>query len=369
MSVKKAFSFILVLVGLSWLFSVNALAEYSDDILQNFDFSPLYESLGDEKDLIGEVGDFSQSGVLGADKLLAYALSLLEKLFSSLCGELSAILCVIIAASAAKKFSAFSSGVASAVSFIGIAVLCKTAFDFICSDIAASAEFFTVIKAFFASAVPIMTGLYSMGGRLSAAAASGIASSVILSASQIVCESIALPGCYLCFAISYASAFFYSSKIGNIAKAISGICSKITALVMGLVASGTLFSVRLAASSDSAVLRISKFAASSFIPIVGGALSEAASAMKAGLSAVGSAFGFFGIAAVLYAVIPVTVRLLCRTSLLSFASFLAGAVDCNEIASLFDGILTGYRLMSAAVAGVSACFILACSIFVNTVCA
>lgn len=97
---------------------------------------------------------------------------------------------------------------------------------------------------------------------------------------------------------------------------MSGVSGELKkALTFLLAAAGTVFTTvmahqtALAKSADSVALRSLKFASGNMIPVIGGALGEAADGYLAGVSLIRSASGTLAAAAVISYVLPALLKI------------------------------------------------------------
>ncbi|RGB66482.1 stage III sporulation protein AE [Provencibacterium massiliense] len=99
---------------------------------------------------------------------------------------------------------------------------------------------------------------------------------------------------------------------------------------VGLLSMQTLVSV----GADNAMLKTGKFLVGSFVPIVGGAISEALSAAQGALHLLKSAVGAFGMVAGAAAFLPILVRVLLWYFTVKVAAFLAQTLSLKKLGSL-----------------------------------
>lgn len=359
---KKAF-FVFLFI---FLFAFTVSADAKDDILGEFEFSGIYDAIGDEaKAELGTVEDFK---VPTSGSLLTYLSSALFSLIKPMLADVAAVFCYIVIAALIKHTALISGtdGVMKASELALLLALASLCFVNVKADFESVSEFLMQIKAYFVSAIPIMSGMYALGGNVGVAAASGASSSVILSLVEVIAESVIMPSARLCFAMMLAGAMSPDINLSPVASFIKNFVSKSLSLVMGLIASGMLLSCKLAAASDSVAVRVMKFSASSFIPIVGGAVSEATATVLSALSLVKSSFGIFGIAAILYILLPIFLKIVLHRLVYLAASSFASGLGCNSEGAFLKDISEIYGIVISAIVSVSICFILSLAVFINT---
>ena len=119
-------------------------------------------------------------------------------------------------------------------------------------------------------------------------------------------------------------------------------CTKLMALLrkyLMIILSGTallyftVLSVRTSVSSavDESAVKTIKFAASNFVPVIGGALSDSAAAVAASLSVTKSAIGVFGLMSVIAIFIPVLSKLIIWLAGLELSALLAETFNLDSL--------------------------------------
>ncbi len=352
---------------LFFAFAPKISAADTDSLYSEFNFSELYDTISDDaKNELGKIEDFNTDSI-SPKGIISYVLSAVSSCILPFFKDLAILFTFLCTVAFIKKLCDGFSGfphTQKCVSYAVILALSLMVYNQLNSDFKAVNEFLLNIQAYYASAVPIMTGMYALGGNTAQAAANGAVSTVMLSVASFLCKDLVLPAARLNFALSLAS--FDTIKLGYLTKTVTGFCSKFLAVTMGLVASGMLLSVKLASSADGIGIRVLKFAASSFVPIVGSALSEATTTLTHSVQVIRSGFGIFGIAVILYMIVPIIVRIWVGKFAFSLASSFANFLDCKNEGTFLGQCSAIYSLALSALFGISMCFVLALTVFVNT---
>jgi stage III sporulation protein AE len=108
----------------------------------------------------------------------------------------------------------------------------------------------------------------------------------------------------------------------------------------------TLSSV-VAASGDSIGTRTARFVLGSFVPVVGGALSEAFTTAQSCLNMVRSCTGVYAIIAVAVLFLPVMVRLICWYIAAGISSIIAALLGVDSIGRLMKSMGTAIGILLA----------------------
>ncbi len=357
---------IICILILFFLFAPSVSATDKDNLYSDFDFSDLYGAMGeDAHSALGTVEDFNTDSI-SPKGLISYVLSALSSCISPFFKDLALLFTFLCAVAFVRKLNfGFSSlQTEKCISYAVILALSLIVYKQINTDFKTVNEFLLNVQGYFASAIPIMTGMYALGGNAALATANGACSTVVLSIASFLCKDFVLPAARLNFALSLARTD--TIKLDSVVKTITGFCSKLLAVTMSLVASGMLLTTKLASAADGVGVRVLKFAASSFVPIVGSALSEATATLTESVRVIRSGFGIFGIAAILYIIVPVIVRVWVSKFAFSLAAGFAEILECKKESAFLKDCSAIYSLALSAIFGISMCFILALTIFVNT---
>lgn len=349
-----------------FVFSPHVSANNENTLYSEFDFSGIYDALSeDTENKLGSIEDFNTDAITPKG-LLSYVLSAVKTCLSPFLKELALLFTFICAIAFVRRLTDSFDILQTqkAVSYAIILSLSLIVYKQINSDLLDVNKFLTNIQAYYASAVPIMTGMYALGGNTAVAAANGASSTVVLSIVSFLSKDLVLPASRLNFALALASS--ETIKLDSVVKTVTGFCSKLLTVTMSLVASGMLLSCKLASSADSIGVRVLKFAASSFVPIVGGALGEATSTLTESVRVIRSGFGIFGIAAIFYIIVPVIVRIWSSKLAFSLASGLAEILNLKKEGAFLKDCSAIYILSLSALIAISMCFVFALAIFVNT---
>ncbi|MCR4779478.1 MAG: hypothetical protein K5876_00130 [Ruminiclostridium sp.] len=221
------------------------------------------------------------------------------------------------------------------------------------SDIIASAQTaFEAASDFMLAYIPVIAGVTAAGGHTGSAA---LFSSVTLTGIQLLARLttaviIPLTGCML--GITAASGADPDLKLDRLGEGLKRFT------VWGLGLTMTLFlgilSVQsmITASADNAALKTLKFAVSSAVPIVGGAVSEALSTVSGSIALMKTSIGGFGIAAGVCVLAPPVAAALCCKFFLFAAGVISDLFGCAETGRM---IKSGENVMTVIIAAL-ACF-------------
>lgn len=314
---------------------------------------------GEEKTDVLEMLQAALRGekILGADELCEAALASARSALQSKRGLLAQIFATVLLSALLQRFSdAWGSDgraarLAQWICFLFLALTvtreCAQALGRVRGAVARAADGMRTL-------CPVLLTLLAALGGTGSAAVLQPAVSAALAAVTAVCEKICLP---------LAAAFLAFSLLDGITDSwslprLSRLCRSCEALALGavLTAFTGLMSVRgfTAAARDGVALRTAKFAADTFVPDVGGMLSDTAETVAAGSLLVKNALGVTATALIcLFFLAPLAqltfcgiVFRLCAAAAEPVAD--AGMAKCLDTASGMMGMLAGCLLGVAA---------------------
>ncbi|MBQ6708950.1 MAG: hypothetical protein IJM97_08385, partial [Clostridia bacterium] len=233
----------------------------------------------------------------------------------------------------------------TACSLVSISVLAKPIFESITRGMSAIDMTSKVMFVF----VPIFVAIISLNGNPLTAASYN---SLMLLAAQTVSQ---MSNYFIkpCVAIFFALGLSSSVSTEFNFRALADEIKKIATIVLSFIASMffSFLSLRggLANASDSMGLKGVKFLLSSFIPVVGGAISEGYSSILGSLSLLKGVVGTFGICAVGLINIPIITELLIWSLVLRLSSAVAGTVKLNSLTDMFKIIADVTTLINVVV--------------------
>jgi len=317
----------------------------------------------DSAEILGAAGE------LGS---VSYLLGVLLDSFGGKIGEILptlALLCgIVILSAVCHLFASNLGGLSATVTFAArLLSFCSIGAAAV-SSLSRLREYFDSLFSAVASFLPLTAVLYASGGNLTAAASGTLTLNAILSVCQLVFTKTVIPVFSVCLSMSLLSAF--DGVGGFAAQSISATVKKwyttALAFVMMILTTALAAQTILSVKADNAAMKGMKFAASSFIPVSGGAVSSTLGTLAASVELMRGAVGVIGVAVILLLLIPIIVELALLRAVFALAAFLAGMLGCssehkllNEIGSLY-GYLEGVAVLSSVV------FIIAFAIFAAT---
>lgn len=226
----------------------------------------------------------------------------------------------------------------------------------------------TLIKASF----PAITAICAASGNISSSAVNGAWLTALLTLTEQLADALVSPLISICLGLLLVTAISKYTGTSDISGCLSSVKNAVT-LILSLL--GTILTTVMtyqsviAKSSDSVLLRSVKFASGNFIPVVGNAVSEAASGYIAGLSVIKGSAGLITTVSLILYVLPVILKFIVARVGLDIAAIIASALGCRSEADIIRESRSILDICLAVVSLCSVIFIIAVGVFVKTVAA
>ncbi len=291
---------------------------------------------------------------VGVGDWLDYLLNLIKEFLSSPLKLLGALLLVIVFTSVVAGILESNSDLLNIVGIISVLSCTAILFQTISNCIEAVNNTISNLSLFIMSYVPIFSSVVATCGN----ASSGVSYYVLV---LFLCEIIT-------FAIDYILVPFVSfSLASSIVESINPNLS-VNGFSRGLISAakwalGLITTVFIGVTSiqsiigtsvDTVGVKAAKYAASSMIPVVGGAMSDAYSTLMGSLSLIKNSVGVLGIVIILVTALKPVVMVVCLKFSVWFSAVIAAFFEQNRVCSLLRGINNVLSLLL----GVVACFTL-----------
>ena len=197
--------------------------------------------------------------------------------------------------------------------------------------------------------IPVMTAVGTAAGQPSSSVVNALWLNTALTLMQQLTESILFPLISVCVALTVASSiarFNGNNSLNGTVVTLKKTFIFLITLISVVFTTIMSFQNIVAKGSDTVLLRSIKFASGSAIPIIGGALSEAAGAYLSGVSLVKGSLGTLCAVCIVISVLPIIVRLFALKIALSFSAFLCDilggtvSADIREFTSIIDLLIS-----------------------------
>lgn len=197
-----------------------------------------------------------------------------------------------------------------------------------------ASEIIKQASEFLLSFVPVYMGIITASGKPISAMAYQTAVITVVQVISRISATVLVPllGIYMAFCLmGSASREINVEAIARTVKntVIIGLSFLMTIFVGLLSVQGTV-----AGSADSVTLRTAKFAVSAFLPVVGGAVSEALSSVQGCVGVIRGTVGSFGVITVFATFVPGIIAILMMQLALAVAGGISDALGTDKITTL-----------------------------------
>ena len=217
------------------------------------------------------------------------------------------------------------------------------------------------------SLIASLCSLSVMGGEIIGSVVADSGAMLVISIIQIVCTNFIYPLMRACLVISCCSGLCQSLNLKGVSAFIKSVCS------WGLGSMTTLFSCVLllqksvTLSADGFNIKLSKFALTSIIPVVGGMVGESLRTVLGSIGVIKSTAGILGISSIIYMVIPPLCAVLIYKLTVLACAFLSRAVGLPKQSELLYEVNGMLNILNSVIICVSLTFIIACAILMKSV--
>lgn len=365
---------VLLCTVLPILFSDTVCAKY-------FVYTPEEESTADPDELYGNFEEAvpddirSRAGNVfspdAADKLLSetgefLAQTLCEKLMPSL-GTLSVLLGAVLLASLYRLMQTplGSSKLLPLYSYIVRGAIVLTVMRTQDGVINALCDYSSRLCSMMNAFIPAISAVYLSSGSVTSAAVSSSAFAVLVTLAQNLLSSL-LPAVRIAFVLSAVSCMTGQKNAQAVAASLRSFAGFVCALSMSVFS--FVFSLRLNVgnAADGAAMRTVQFAVGSFVPIVGGAVSESMTQLAASLSFIKTVCGTGAIICVVLLVVPTLVTLVLNRAVMFICKYVSLSVSPDGEGALFSELGSNVTLLIAFALSEAVMFIAAFTMFVRS---
>lgn len=210
--------------------------------------------------------------------------------------------------------------------------------------------------------LPVMTAAMAAQGGVSGSAALYAGTALFLSVLQSVLGNLLVPGIYLFLALSTGSSATGEDllkKGADLLKSALSWCLKILLMVFTTYLSLTGV---VSGTTDAAALKAAKVSMSSFIPVVGGVLSDASEAVLVSAGLMKNAAGIYGILAVLALFLHPFLQIGIHYLILKLTGAICAVFGGGRVTGIIDAFSTAMGLLLGMTA--AACIM----VLISTVC-
>ncbi|MCL2212814.1 MAG: hypothetical protein FWB93_03175, partial [Oscillospiraceae bacterium] len=256
-------------------------------------------------------------------------------------------LILITACITAMKDSFKSEGAGKIIEWATVIITAVIVYTAAFSQFALLQDMLTRLHGLLTGLLPFITALNIASGSVTTAAVTGVQITLVLAIISSIAYYALLPILQVCFGLNLTSHVSKSHGLTLISDFVRNgflfLIGGITA-VLGIIFA---FQANVAQSADTVALRTMKFAAGSWIPVVGSSVSEALRTVMGSLNLIRSTTGAIGIVSVLMIGLPTILSLAAAKLSFTFAAGIAEMLSCGDVAKMLGGV---NKLLNFAIA-------------------
>ena len=323
---------LLVITFVLLLGQVFGISSYAEDYSQISEFEKYIPK--EALELLPD-GIFEYGGA--ANKLSpSYFFKLISDVFKKVAGnaviDLGALVGLIIISSLMHNISQASrvGGLDGGFSTVSGLCVCISVFSGLIKLFEMTQTYLKTLSTFATAVTPAVTALYVIGGNITAGAVGRTGLLLSITLLENINTRVLYPMLQISLVLSLARACSPKLRINTLSGFLKGVLGTGLGIMVAALSAIMTFQSTLAGAADSLSARAVKFAVSSFIPIVGGAVSEAVRTVSASISYIRTTVGGIGVAVIVIIALPPFVSLTLARISLAISASLADLLGCER---------------------------------------
>lgn len=193
-----------------------------------------------------------------------------------------------------------------------------------------TSAYLTGLSAFATAITPFVTMVYAVGGNIGTAAVNETGFMVAVTVIEYIIAYVLYPVLSVSAVLTIASSATPKLRLGSLSGFVRGVLMLFIGFTVAAVSAVMTFQTSLSSAADTLGVRAVKFAASSFIPVVGSAVSEAVRTVSGSIGYIRTSVGFIGVASILIIALPVFVNLMITRIGLAVSASVADLLGCDR---------------------------------------
>ena len=374
---KKVIMIVLILV----LIAIYALPVQADDSesVQGDEYSKVVGELsddienatGDEVNEILKENEISLENTDGISKLSAWnVITSVAESFLSILKKPAVVLGKIIAVTLlcvlAKSMAPDGSAVTGSFNIIGVLATVGVMYDTLNQAIEIIRSSLSGLSDFMTAYIPIFASVAAAGGSVTASGSYYATTLMLCEIIGYASNYVVMPFLSIVLAISLVSAINPRLQFCGVAESVKKASQWILGGMMTIFAGLLTIQGFSGTATDSLASRAVKFAASSFIPVVGGAVSEAYSTIHGSIGVIRTGVGTIGIIIIFVMIIRPVLTIIAIKFIITLAQMICGVFDQKECAELLKSTNAVMSIGLSMVVCVSIVFVIATAVLMLT---
>ncbi len=334
--------------------------------------SSLPEDVREEiDDFISAENDKERAEAL-TDKLdlgfwIRHILSLITELFAPCLAETGRLLVIILLSKILFGITSLGNGELNGMYSLSVSLICSVAVAGIAVDtVNIAASYISKICSVVTAMLPVMEAVMLSSGNVTGAALNGTSLMIYITVTENFTVLVLIPLAGALLALSCSSKVFDSVNISSLISGLRRLLTTILSFFLLIFSFVLGIQSSLAASADSLALKTVRFALGSYVPIVGGAVSEALSTVHAGFDLIRRTAGGIAVVIILFIVLPPLLSIFFTRLSLCFCKTVAELLECNDVSRIITDADSVLSVFCALAVMSSVFFIFAITLFMNS---
>ena len=212
-------------------------------------------------------------------------------------------------------------------------------------------------------AMPAMEAVHIASGNLTTAVVTSTGINLMISFTQSLFSKVISPAVYILFVLCIASSVTKNKGMGFMVKSLKGLITGAIVAVMTLMTFVLALQTMAGTAQDSVTVKSVKFAMGTYIPIVGGSISETLSVIGASVGVIKSLCGITAIAALIIAFLGPFANIILSRIAIGLSGAAAEVLGCEREGMLLSECKSICDILIAISLASCAMFIVALGIF------
>lgn len=369
MKIKKFTAFLVLFLTFSVTAYGGNVDEYYEDSLEASGAQELYDYLSDDaEEYLEKLG----CDEINPEKLLDISLSSVVDLLWSMVKDgadepikaLMKTAGIVLAVSVCSGFFPDDPKSKAVLNLICGCMTVISVFAPALGSIRAAVSAIGLCAAFEKALIPVLAGVVASSGNPTLALSfKGIAFTAAEFISSLA-DSFAMPLIGISAALGISGAMLPTLRLTAVSDVIRKTMTTVLAFAASLFTAFLSLKSVIAVSTDSLVIKGVRMA-SSFVPVVGGALGEAYNSVFASISLLKNAIGIYAIVAFLVTGIPVVINLALWVLTLRISQSVAELLDCSVCSDILRNVAFVFSMTNAILLLCMAVFIISSGLIVS----
>jgi stage III sporulation protein AE len=197
-----------------------------------------------------------------------------------------------------------------------------------------TAQLIKQVSNFMLSFIPVYVGIITASGKPVSAISYNTALIGVIQVVSRIAASVLVPLLAIYLAFCLIGSASTQINIEGIAKAVKNIVIVTLSFLMTVFVGLLTIQGVVAAATDTVAMKIAKFGFSSFLPVVGSAISEALNSVQGCMGVIKSTLGSFGLITIIAAFLPSMIAILLIQLSLTLTGAVSDMLDTGRITSL-----------------------------------